>query len=102
MFVEHNHPAKPKLVKCIRCILRVNLAEKGGLLVESNNFEPVTMKNLPELSLLSTDAPDASSITARLPALDPNLAAVLIQEKQYGLLETLMNNPQQLSTHRVV
>jgi hypothetical protein len=43
MFVEPN-PAKPKVVKCIQGILRVNLAEKGGLLVEPGNFEPVTMK----------------------------------------------------------
>jgi hypothetical protein len=45
------------------------------------------------------DAPDASSIIARLKPssrlpLDPNLTAALIQEKQFCLLETLMNNPQ--------
>jgi hypothetical protein len=77
----------------------VNLAEKGGLLVEPNTFEPMTMKNPPELTVPSMAAPDASSITARLKPtyrlpLDPKLTAVLIQEKQYGLLETLMNKPQ--------
>ena len=57
------------------------------------------MKNPPELTVPSMAAPDASSITARLKPtyrlpLDPKLTAVLIQEKQYGLLETLMNKPQ--------
>jgi hypothetical protein len=76
-------------------MLRVNLAERGGLLVEADNFEPVNITNPPEPTFSSMDAPDAArlKLTSRLP-LDPKLATVLIQEKQFGLLETLMNHPQ--------
>jgi hypothetical protein len=103
--VYEPNPVKPKLVRCIYSVYRVNIAEKGVKPASMESVQQgnspsspgVTMKNPPDPSPI--DAPDASSsVTSTMEptskaTLDPK-ARELTETQQHEILKTLMNYPQ--------